>query len=424
MDGATKYEMTMRSSVEPPHIALTEAERVLVRQEVSRIVGHLSFRNSERCTKLLRYLVETALSDNPVHLKERTIGHEVFGRDASYETGADPVVRNAASEIRKRLAQYYQAADVGPVVHIDLVPGSYTPEFHFPSSASLDEPEHDAGVLRAREVAEPPPGLYPAPPKSEARPLLGDSRPAIAMFLILLSAVFCTGAAVYMALQHPANSAVNRFWGPVFSSKRELVIGMGNQPANQPVEANPSGNPTVALVDATSYARILGLMEVHEQRSRKITSESITYDDLRDRPVVLIGGFNNEWTLRLTSGLRYRFGRENNLRIPHETWIEDTMSPDKRRWEVRWTPNFKDWTVDYAIAGRVKDPTTGGPVYYAAGVGSHATQAAAQFITQEKYLSQLPKSLENPDKSIEIVLKMDVLNGATGPPQMVASYVW
>jgi hypothetical protein len=415
----------MRSSVEPPHIALTEAERSLVRQEVSRIVGHLSFRNSERCTKLLRYLVETALSDNAIHLKERTIGHEVFGRDASYETGADPVVRNAASEIRKRLAQYYQAVDVTPVVHIDLVPGSYTPEFHFPPSPSLQNAEHEAGAFGAPQIAEPSPGPHPASPAKSGGPAVpGRNRPAIAMFLVLLSAVFCTGAAVYIALQHTPHSAVSRFWGPVFSSKRELVIGMGDQPANQPVEANPSGNPTVALVDATSYARILGLMEVHEQRSRMITSEAITYDDLRDTPVVLIGGFNNEWTLRLTSGLRYRFGRENNLRVPHETWIEDTMSPDKRRWEVRWTPNFKDWTVDYAIAGRVKDPTTGGPVYYAAGVGSHATQAAAQFITQEKYLSLLPKSLENPDKSIEIVLKMDVLNGATGPPQMVASYVW
>lgn len=80
--------------------------------------------------------------------------------------------------------------------------------------------------------------------------------------------------------------------------------------------------------------------------------------------------------------------------------------------------------MDYAIVGRVKDPNTGGTVYYVAGVGSHATESAAEFVTQEKYLAQLPSSLSDPDKNIEVVLKMNVLNGATGPPQVVASYVW
>ena len=78
----------------------------VVREEIAQILDHQSFRQSERCSKLLRYLVEISLVPDAVPLKERAIGHEVFGRPISYDTYSDPVVRNAASEIRKRLRQY------------------------------------------------------------------------------------------------------------------------------------------------------------------------------------------------------------------------------------------------------------------------------------------------------------------------------
>jgi hypothetical protein len=34
---------------------------------------------------------------------------EVFGRSPDYDTAEDPVVRLRAADVRKRLAQYYQA---------------------------------------------------------------------------------------------------------------------------------------------------------------------------------------------------------------------------------------------------------------------------------------------------------------------------
>ena len=43
-----------------------------------------------------------------VLLKERTLGIEIFGRDADDHTASDPIVRVTATEIRKRIAQYYQ----------------------------------------------------------------------------------------------------------------------------------------------------------------------------------------------------------------------------------------------------------------------------------------------------------------------------
>lgn len=60
-------------------------------------------------------------------IKERTIGTDVFDREASYDTSTDHVVRSATAEVRRRLAQYYQDCD--DEVTIELRPGSYVPRF-------------------------------------------------------------------------------------------------------------------------------------------------------------------------------------------------------------------------------------------------------------------------------------------------------
>ena len=62
----------------------------------------VTFRNSKRFPPFLRYTVEHALNSSEP-LKERTIGHEVFGRDPGYDTGQYPIVRMTAAEVRKRL---------------------------------------------------------------------------------------------------------------------------------------------------------------------------------------------------------------------------------------------------------------------------------------------------------------------------------
>jgi hypothetical protein len=63
---------------------------------------------------------------------ERQIGHEVFGREISYDTAADPVVRNAASETRKRLKQYDAERGSAEPVHIFWHLGRTLSIFDFP----------------------------------------------------------------------------------------------------------------------------------------------------------------------------------------------------------------------------------------------------------------------------------------------------
>ena len=70
----------------------------LVSEEMERVLHSHAFAGSERSCSLLRYLVEHALSGGEHALKERIIGMELFGRDASYDTGKDAIVRVSARD--------------------------------------------------------------------------------------------------------------------------------------------------------------------------------------------------------------------------------------------------------------------------------------------------------------------------------------
>src|SRR5579871_1791726 len=108
---------------------LSAEERQLVVQELDAILDNHHFRGSKRYPALLRHVVYAALDGDIGDLKERTLGIEVFGRAPDYDTSADPVVRFSASEVRKRLAQYYQEQGERVHLQIELPLGSYVPQF-------------------------------------------------------------------------------------------------------------------------------------------------------------------------------------------------------------------------------------------------------------------------------------------------------
>lgn len=119
----------------------------LVRVELDRLLRSDQFKNSKRCSSLLTYIVEETLDGRGEQLKERVVGVNVFGRNPDYETAEDPVVRNAAIEVRKRLAQVYVESGNGNPVRIELHSGTYVPEFRT-IAASQENTEETVEVKR------------------------------------------------------------------------------------------------------------------------------------------------------------------------------------------------------------------------------------------------------------------------------------
>jgi TolB-like protein len=123
---------------------------------LERILTSDAFAAIERPSRFLRHLVEGALKGQAASLKESLIGIHVFGRDAGWDPRADPIVRQEAARLRKRLARYYMADS--PEVRIELPVGTYVPVFHrapgMPPSvetapSAMEEPAAPASAPKA-----------------------------------------------------------------------------------------------------------------------------------------------------------------------------------------------------------------------------------------------------------------------------------
>src|SRR5437667_3158473 len=97
-------------------------------EHVREIIESPAFRGSRRSQQFLQFVIEKTVSGQGAQLKERSLGIELFGRPASYDTGEDAIVRVTASDVRKRLHQFYAESGLVSRFRIDLPSGSYVPD--------------------------------------------------------------------------------------------------------------------------------------------------------------------------------------------------------------------------------------------------------------------------------------------------------
>lgn len=101
------------------------------------------FAKVERPSRYLRYVVESVLRGRGAELKESVLGVAVFGRPATWDPRLDPVVRQEAQRLRKRLARYYETDGASAAIRIELPVGGYVPVFRR-AEAAIGVPEEAA----------------------------------------------------------------------------------------------------------------------------------------------------------------------------------------------------------------------------------------------------------------------------------------
>ena len=390
-----------------------------VRREAERILNHPAFQTSERCTRLLRYLVERTLNEPGEQLKERQVGHEAFGKPVDYDTATQPIVRNAATETRKRLRQIYSESPGSSGVRIELSPGGYLLTFSFHDAIAEHGDLHEANEFPHAHAA----AVAPSP--EVRRRELSTWAQAGAM-AVLLTIAGCVGFVVARRPQShtlpPESIASSPFWQPIFASTKEVFISVGHSPVPEQADATalPPGLQRFSMTDLRAYTNIAGVLEARGKTFQMRSDRSTTIEDLRDRPIILIGNFNNVWVSRLTSSLRYRYTSNAQSRV---RGIEDRDHPGVNLWEMSDTLTQVS-TVNYAIAERFKSPITGDVVVCVSSLGTVGTQVASEFLTRQEFLKSLPASLSDPSKSIQIVLRIPIVDGTGGTPEVLRSYVW
>jgi hypothetical protein len=426
--------------VEQPALTFDPAA---IREQLQRLLAHPLFANSKRYPALLAYTVEQTLIGNAGELKERSIGIEVFGRTPTYDANADPVVRITAGEVRKRLGLYYYDSSHSGELVIELPVGSYVPVFRHPESFS--EPQQEVLEPTALSIA---PSLPPELPAAAAAPdIAAPTKPSRLRWplLALLTVAACiAGVLVGMRIQPapPAEqpTSIDRFWEPFLSSPNtttfclgepaknidmdsinsfEAPVGAPAEPQKLYVRLHLSGN--LALADVITLTRAAAALETRHKAFRVVPASEATFAQLREGPIVLIGAFDNIWTLRVTQKLRFGFESKNG-----DALLVDRKSGDKTTWATAWDLPYRKLSKDYAIVARIHDNTTGQPVIIAAGISEEGTEAAGEILYNPVYLNTLlAKAPANWERmNMEAVIETQVIEGHSGPPNILAVETW
>jgi hypothetical protein len=400
-------------------------EAAAIRLQLERLLSSPHICHSKRCQSLLKYVVEAYLDGSVDRVKERIIGFEVFQRDADYDTNQDSVVRTTAAEVRKRLAQYYLEPGHETELRVVLPPGAYLPEFRMPPVAIQ---------VPVEPVAAP-----------SVQPI---GRRRLVYAAIGASAVFVMGSFWFYSSR---GSDLDRFWAPLIDDRSEAVIcieqplrifgftgprmdelnatvfgGPNAQPATQSARENttvkltevaPAGDRYFTYGDLMAASRLSELL-ARKGKSFEVFGDRLTaYHDLRGRPAILLGQFNNRWTNGLTSGLRYYFEK---TQATYE--LRDRQHPDK----VLVSIPKANRPEEYGIVSRIFDPSTEKTVIAVVGMTFYGTLAGGDFLTHASYMGEAFRGAPSgwAHKNIQVVIKSPMVAGVPGPPKVVTTYFW
>ena len=391
-----------------------------VRQQLGRLLESDMFKASKRCRTFLSFVVTRRLAGQGESLREKVIGVEAFGRASGYDTTEDPVVRITAGEVRKRLAQYYQDPERLGEPRVEMVAGSYVPEFHLP-------------VVAVPEV-------------------MTASREWRWGWVV--GAVVLAGLGVWRFGLGGA-TAFERFWGPTLGAHGPVLVSVGQSrvyslrkdvanaaeadldpghsgvPARglsrefalSPRDVIPSWDRYAPMGDAMSMTALAVFFHDRRKDYRLRGSGTTTLADLREGAAVLIGAFSNDWTLRTNKDLRFRVV----LRADGWRAVEDRQEVGSAKWRGSYIDApLGTEAVDYAVLTRVFDETTGNPVISVGGITHLGTKAGGEFLLSEVGMNEglrgAPTGWEK--KNLQMVVSTKVIGASASPPRFVALHVW
>jgi hypothetical protein len=432
-----------------------EPEQALIDKALEDLLAGSAFRSSRQCQALLRYIVEHSRAHREEMLRERVIGANVFGRAPDYDTGNDPVVRNRAAELRKRLAQHYMRTRGSKgAIRIEIPTGSYRAIFEIADEIEsrgvlpVHEPSVDlSGNVVVQKAAGPgtetvahPQDMSPQGTRSRWTKWVAGVAVAV---VVLVGVVWLTIHQVRVERQ----SKFVAFWALMMDTQHPVLIIMG---ANRVYRLNYDFLDRYRVehhIEDTNYESFIDLRKgdvIDESQLRKIeligfgdaaaaarlasmlTRFNKHYDlryggdiavtDFQSSPAFLIGGFSNIWTLEVMRQLRFQLEGYDHI-------------VDKKNPSHVWRRKSGPGTLagdDYVVISRLIKPETGNFILAIAGIDTYSNQAAADFLSDPDRLDALLKTLPTgwERKNMQIVLHTNVVKEVPTAVNVEAWDIW
>lgn len=350
---------------------------------------------------LLRYLVEHALNGGEHALKERIIGMEVFGRDASYDTGKDAIVRVSASSVRKRLLAHYVSADAAltpGALRIHLPPGSYTPEFHaLPSRQDVTAPHEAPGdaALTPAPAASVGWTRWPAPAWTvigvlvlaclllgwHSHQLSGRVPPAPGMELVPWSH-FGPRMTVRVVLTDVNYAIYSNIIAKRLLSLEEYLGDQwtGDFDRRMAATSPRSGNQYTSVVSAVAASRVSAMLQTTGRPALLVPPRKMRMDDFKgEQAVILLGSsITDPWAELFRDSLTFAVETDPVTRF-QSIGNHAPLRGEPNRWvptSVTASPG-----TSYAILSLIPNLTGKGWVLLLAGTNAGGTGAASELLT-------------------------------------------
>lgn len=384
--------------------------------QVSRILQSSVFSGSESLRLLLNFLAEQAASHPGQPVKEKEIAAAVFGRAGDFDPQNDSTVRVHTGRLRSKLAEYYMGEGAADRLVVEIPRGSYQLACH------------------PREVVTEPPSVAsenPQPVASAQRNLL---------FFMILGGL-CIAGSAFLIGRYSAPSpgeasgpSLTRFWAGLHSVGQKPLLIFGNprfvgSDFNGMRYWRDSDDPREAVVDTfTSVGDVAGVFEVTRQlgvfgvQPLLKRAQLLTWDDAKDRNLIVVGSPISIRTLREHPFLEEFVFKDRTEEPRVGVGAILNKHPVSGEESIYFGPETRPYQFDYAVIARVPGVNPARSALVLAGITSHGTQAAAEFVSREDTVAQLLSRVDSAPgvRSFECLLRVRVSGGVPVHPEILA----
>lgn len=122
------------------------------RGALQRVLQSRALARSDQLRAFLRYVCEAEFEGRGQEVNEYALGVHALGRPAGYSPAEDSCVRSRAYELRNKLESYYDKEAPDDPIRIQIVKGSYVPQFMRAPPPAARSTEKDAKAWPSQEL--------------------------------------------------------------------------------------------------------------------------------------------------------------------------------------------------------------------------------------------------------------------------------
>jgi hypothetical protein len=437
---------TPQKPVEP---TAAECEALL-----ERVASSTPLKRSARLRDFLLYVGSHAVYHAGEELHEQQIGAAVFGRQPSYDTGSDNIVRVNATELRKRIDVYFAEEGRGEPLVFEIPRGGYTPVFRPREPDALDVLLENARLLESaplRPAPDVPTVAVAAEPLAPVRSfptaLIAGLAGSVVVLLVVVGVLMWRNQDLQRHL-HPwqSQTALRAFWEPFFGREQTVNILLAD---TSYALAQDITRQQLSLSDYLNYRyqRVQSLEALSEEARRQEhkdlemilsrnngsigdfrvaqrisqldTRASATHvlfareyspDALRHGTSILLGSRrSNPWVELFEDQMVYKFGVSTDRSLAIVT-IEHPKSGEQAQYTSSADPSAK---IGYCVIAFLPNLSGGGETLLLAGTDSQATEAGGEFLTNNEALEGFRKRMGRGDfPHFQLLLRTSRLSGS------------